>query len=303
MDFIAKFSSWSGLSPNIHKSNSFLYNCDYDFTVWFDSLMIPRGTLLVRFLGVPLITSQLCVNDCMPLITKITSRLYSWTTLLLSLDGRALLIKYVICAIESFWCNHFLLPGAIHATIQSLLTRFLWCGNINHKGGAKIAWQTVCLPREEGGLGLKNMLEWNKAQLTGHLLKVITNSSTLWASWLRPLDLQFVSFHIGNGESISLWFDPWWNNACLASTLTSAVISQCGMHHGDKLSAIIHNGSWCLPRANPRSHHLYPVLLHWLSTFDPPALATDSDLLLWDGRDAIKTKLGKFGTQSGTKVI
>ncbi|XP_074368946.1 uncharacterized protein LOC141708972 [Apium graveolens] len=163
------------------------------------------------------------------------------------------------------------------------------------------------------------MLEWNKAQLIGHLLKVITNSSTLWVSWvnkivlkrkhfwttklptdcswiwkkilkLRPLALQFVSFRIGNGESISLWFDPWWNNACLASILTYAIISQCGMHHGDKLSAIIHNGSWCLPRANPRSHHLDPVLLHWLSTFDPPALAIGSDLLLWDGSDGIKTK-------------
>ncbi|KAL8091465.1 hypothetical protein AgCh_033899 [Apium graveolens] len=112
MDSIAKFSSWSGLSPSIHKINSFMCNCDHDFTVWFDSLLIPRGTLPVRFLGVPLITTQLCVND---------------------------------------W--------AVHATIQFLLTRFLWHGNINHKGGAKVAWQTVCLPREEGGLGLKNMLE------------------------------------------------------------------------------------------------------------------------------------------------
>ncbi|XP_074360733.1 uncharacterized protein LOC141700980 [Apium graveolens] len=52
---------------------------------------------------------------------------------------RALLIKSVVCAIEAFWCNHFLLPGAVHSTIQSLLTKFLWRGNINHKGGAKIA--------------------------------------------------------------------------------------------------------------------------------------------------------------------
>lgn len=83
------------------------------------------------------------------------------------------------------------------------------------------------------------MLEWNKARLLGHLLIIVTKSSTLWASWvnktvlkgkhfwtaklptdcswilkkilkLRPLALQFVSFRIGNGDSISLWFDPWW---------------------------------------------------------------------------------------------
>ncbi|KAL8091472.1 hypothetical protein AgCh_033906 [Apium graveolens] len=64
------------------------------------------------------------------------------------------------------WFDTLGIPRAlVHATIQSLLTRFLWKGNINHKGGAKIAWSVVCLPKEEGGLGLKNMIEWNKAQL------------------------------------------------------------------------------------------------------------------------------------------
>ncbi|KAL8124713.1 hypothetical protein AgCh_012388 [Apium graveolens] len=250
MDSIATFSSWSGLSPNIHKSKSFLCNYDQDFVEWFDSLLIPRSNLPIKFLGIPLITSQLSVNDCMALITKITNRLNVWTNLVLSFAGRCLLIKSIMFAIEGFWCNHFLLPGTIHYTIQSLLTRFLWRGNINHKGGAKVAWQTVCLPHEEGGLGLKNMQEWNKAQILGHLLKVITNSDTLWATW-------FVSFRISTGESISLWFDPWWNNACLAPNRTSNIISQCGMQPGDKLSAIIHNGP---------------------------------DLLLWDGCDATKIK-------------
>lgn len=136
---ISQFSSWSGLSPSITKSTSFLCNCDTDFVTWFNTLNIPRGTRPVRFLGVPLISSQLCVNDCMPLINKIMDRLNSWTTLLLSFAGRALLIKAVVCAMEAFWCNHFLLPVVVHDTIQSLLTRFLWKGTINHKGGAKVA--------------------------------------------------------------------------------------------------------------------------------------------------------------------
>lgn len=139
MDSIALFSDWSGLVPSITKSTSFVCNCDSDFLAWFDSLCIPRATLPVKFLGVPLISFQLSVNDCMPLINKITNRMHSWATLLLSLAGRVLLIKSVLNAIEAFWCNHFLLPATVHATVQSLLTRFLWKGNINHKGGAKIA--------------------------------------------------------------------------------------------------------------------------------------------------------------------
>lgn len=102
MDCIAIFSTRSGLHPIIHKSTSYICNCDEDFTTWFDSLAIPRGTLPIRFLGVPLISSQLCINDCIPLVDKVTSRLNSWANLLLSFAGRALLIKSVICAIQAF---------------------------------------------------------------------------------------------------------------------------------------------------------------------------------------------------------
>ncbi|XP_074327862.1 uncharacterized protein LOC141665780 [Apium graveolens] len=66
------------------------------------TLSIPRGTFPVKFLGVPLISYQLCVNDCMPLIEKITSRLHSWATLLLSPAGRVMLIKSIVHAIEAF---------------------------------------------------------------------------------------------------------------------------------------------------------------------------------------------------------
>ncbi|XP_074351490.1 uncharacterized protein LOC141690603 [Apium graveolens] len=172
------FKGWSGLAPSISKSTGFLCNCDDGFSTWFDTLSIPRGTFPVRFLGVPLISSQICVNDCMPLIDRITSRLNSWATLLLSLTGRVMLIRSVVHAIEAFWGNHFLLPASIHHTIQSMLTRFLWKGNINHKGGAKVAWTSICLPREQGGLDLKNMIDWNRAQIIHHLIKVLTKSSS-----------------------------------------------------------------------------------------------------------------------------
>ncbi|KAL8116912.1 hypothetical protein AgCh_023192 [Apium graveolens] len=53
------------------------------------------------------------------------------------------------------------------------------------KGGAKISWTTVCLPKEEGGLGVKNMVDWNRAQIIGHLLKVVTKSSSLYSTWVN----------------------------------------------------------------------------------------------------------------------
>ena len=107
---------------------------------WFDSTFgMPHGELPVRFLGVPLISKQLCVGDCIPLIENITKRIDCWTTLLLSLAGRVQLLKAVLLAMVSFWTRHFILPKGVHNVLQSIFTRFLWKGNTTSIGGAKVA--------------------------------------------------------------------------------------------------------------------------------------------------------------------
>lgn len=152
----------SGLTPNALNSTVFFYNC--------------KSELPVRFLGVPLIFSKLSINDCMPHIDKITCRIYSWTNILLSLAGRLQLIKSVLFTIQAYWSNHFLLPGGVHKKLQSLFTHFLWKGDISQKGRAKVAWDRVCLPKSEGGLGLKNSLDWNRAQILYHLCRIVLHS-------------------------------------------------------------------------------------------------------------------------------
>ena len=32
-------------------------------------------------------------------------------------------------------------------------------------GGCKVAWESLCVPKEEGGLGIKDMGLWNKATM------------------------------------------------------------------------------------------------------------------------------------------
>ncbi|KAL8109505.1 hypothetical protein AgCh_025564 [Apium graveolens] len=64
----------------------------------------------------------------------------------------ALLIKVVLNSIQAFSTNHFLLPKGVHRHIRKLLTRFLWKGDTKKKGGAKVSWQKLCLPKYEGGL-------------------------------------------------------------------------------------------------------------------------------------------------------
>lgn len=74
---------------------------------------------------------------------------------MLSLAGQAQLIKFVLFFIQAYWTCHFMLLEAVHKKIQTIFTRFLWKGNPDSKGGDKIGWPRVCVPKEEGDLNFK----------------------------------------------------------------------------------------------------------------------------------------------------
>ena len=314
MDSLTLFGSLSGLSASINKSTSFFCNCKPDLVDWFDlNFAMPRGLLPVKFLGVPLISSKLSVNDCVPLVDRITSRIISWTALLLSYMGRLRLIEVVLLSIQNFWTRHFVLPKCIHKRIQQILTRFLWKGNITDVGGAKVSWLNLCLPKEEGGLGLKKSTEWNQAQILYHLWSVVTQKDSLWSNWvnnsvlrgrsfwviptptdcswiwrkvlsLREVAKQLILYSIGNGLGTSLWFDPWWKHQSLASSLNDPIIHAAGSSSSALVYTLICFGEWRLPRGNSQLHHANSSLASWIRDFDYPSFDLEkSDLISWDG--------------------
>lgn len=204
------FSKLSGLLPSIHKSTSFLVNCDDSVQAWFDDTYgVPKGELPVKFLGVPLISAELSINHCMPLIQKIVQRIESWTALLLSFAGRVQLIKAVLFAIQAYWTRHFMLPVAIHKKLQQMFTRFLWKGDHTKTGGAKVSWAAVCKPWEEGGLGLKNLVEWNSTQLLMHFWRLVKRHHFLWISWVFSTVLKHKNFWTMIIPTDCSWF---WRN-------------------------------------------------------------------------------------------
>lgn len=79
-DCLINFEELSGLSPNPGKSS--LFTCGVDNNTK-DSLLgvlgFKEGSLPVRYLGVPLISSKLRKADCNALVERITAKIKSWT--------------------------------------------------------------------------------------------------------------------------------------------------------------------------------------------------------------------------------
>lgn len=189
---INSFSLVSGLIPNVHKSHCFLANTDSATSrSILDLLGYPLGKLPTKFLGVPLISSKLSFQDCVPLIHKITHKASSWASSMLAYSGRLQLIQSVLFSMQIFWCHHFLLPKGVIRHIQSILCRFFWKGSSLAHYGAKVAWNSISLPKSEGGLGIKNILDWNKSQIMLHLLHVLQFSpNSSWAAWVKTTILK-----------------------------------------------------------------------------------------------------------------
>ncbi|GJU30427.1 RNA-directed DNA polymerase, eukaryota, reverse transcriptase zinc-binding domain protein [Tanacetum coccineum] len=75
----------------------------------------------------------------------------------------------VLESIHTYWCCVFLLPKSVVKDINRIMKNSLWSHTDESKGKAKIAWKSVCKPKSQGGLRLKDLLWWNKALLVKHL--------------------------------------------------------------------------------------------------------------------------------------
>lgn len=128
-----------------------------------------------------MITTRLRAADCTSLITRITNRIKSWTNRVLFYAGGAQLISSVLFSMQVYWSSLFIIPKKVIKEIEAMHRSFLWSGLELKKTGAKVAWDRLCAPRGEGGLGFKSMEIWNKAAVSKHIWFLVSGGEqSMW---------------------------------------------------------------------------------------------------------------------------
>ncbi|XP_056862412.1 uncharacterized protein LOC130510091 [Raphanus sativus] len=287
------FATWSGLQMNPSKTELFTSGIDQTESAAIVSYGFPSGKFPVRYLGLPLMSRKLKISEYAPLVTKITARFQSWSAKILSFAGRLQLLKTVIFGIVSFWLSAFILPKGCIKSIESLCSRFLWSGNIEKRGVAKIAWTTVCLPKDEGGLDLRNFSIWNQ------MVEASSSDSWVWKKLLdlRPLALQFCKIRLGDGKSASFWYDVWSLFGQLINHIGLSGPRALRVRHNAVVADAINGQNWLLPQ--PRSQK--EVELHiFLTTISLPLSLNENDVYEWHAGD---TSLLDFRSSSTWEVL
>lgn len=150
------------------------------------------GSFPVKYLGTPLVFGKTKVCHFNPLVERISIYLKTWSAHSLSYVGRLELQKAVIQGVESFWLQTNLNPSTVLDIIIRICNNFLWAGS-----KPKVAWNNICYPTEEGGLGLRNCRIWNRAFLFKTLWDIHSQMDSLWIKWIHVFYLR--------GRSIWTW--------------------------------------------------------------------------------------------------
>ncbi|GJT04882.1 hypothetical protein Tco_0839344 [Tanacetum coccineum] len=176
-----EFKDASGLNPSMPKSKAYFCNV-LNHTKLAILLVLPfeEDRLPVKYLGVPLVSSRLIFRDCKELIDKVQNRVNDWKNKSLSFAGRLQLIQSVLGSLNVFWASVFALPSRVLLDIEQIMRGFLWCQGGLSRGKAKVAWEVVCLPKKEGGLGIRRLDHFNKALMVSHIWKLLSLKESLW---------------------------------------------------------------------------------------------------------------------------
>ncbi|GKV34604.1 hypothetical protein SLEP1_g42967 [Rubroshorea leprosula] len=316
---LKEFYVVSGLKVNYSKSE--IFTCGLSLLAVQNltaTYGFKAGSLPVRYLGVPLITGRLTDKDLKPLISKITDRMNSWASKHLSFAGRLQLITSIIQGISNFWCSTFILPKRVIKEVEKLCSSFLWNGSANNAKGAKVNWPSVCYPKQEGGLGIKSLVQWNKACILRFIWMLFTKAGSIWVAWvhayflkgksfwsvkipndaswgwrkllkLRPQAKKLMLHSLGDGEDTFLWLDHWHPSGPLIDVYGDSVMKSSGLPYNAKVSTVVQGNYWNWPLA--RSQQLVQIQMALFDKLYPKEGVKDS--IIW-----LPSRSGTFNTGS-----
>ncbi|GKC86773.1 hypothetical protein Tco_1147422, partial [Tanacetum coccineum] len=176
------------------------------------------------------------------------------------------------------------------------------------KGRAKVAWKHICKPKEQGGLGIKDLEIWNDALLLKHVWNIASKKDTLWIKWIHMMKLKDYSiwnvqinesdswnwkclleirdkmadkiqYKAGDRRNICMWYDKWHDSGLLIDKISNRDFYDARIPKMINIDDIIDRGVWKLP--NEWNSSEFEVM-----KIRPPRLQSGMiDKVKWKGKE------------------
>ncbi|MCH88092.1 LINE-1 reverse transcriptase like, partial [Trifolium medium] len=196
-----------------------------------DTILMGEDVIPFRFLGIPVGANPRRKETWKPMVEAMTRRLSCWNSRHLSFGGRITLINSLV----------------------RIQRNFLWGGGIEDKKLGWVKLEQICLPKDQGGLGVKNLEFFNAALLSKWKWRFLVDGEAVWSDLLKfryghlPTRLMTEASNV-NGSKESIWWkdvlgigrlgeDDWFksNIGCGLAVLVMAITLAFG-NLSDKLN-------------------------------------------------------------------
>eukprot|EP00253_Pinus_taeda_P033659 PITA_33659 len=239
---LADFSEASGASINLSKSQIFFFNTPFAIqSAILRILQFSLAKLPSSYFGAPLMASRLKHAAWNSFLEKLETRLSLWTHRSLNMASRLVLIKAILQAMPLYIFSILSAPKWVLNELKSIQRAFLSGSKGPHRKWALVKWDTACLPKKGGCLGLRDpplinammgariwwrwisgpstpwTTLWN-AKYVGNcrreeIVKIteLSNGSIIWnsAKTHRILIQQHSFWEVKSGHQAHFWEDSW----------------------------------------------------------------------------------------------
>lgn len=124
-----------------------------------------QGSFPIYYLCAPLTAKKWSKTECSSLVLKLISRMNVWFARNPSYAGCRVLVQIVLQSISSNWSWIIMRPQSVIKEVDACCRNFLWGMKGSGKAMPLVKLEQVCLPKQQGGLGLRMCGIWNKALL------------------------------------------------------------------------------------------------------------------------------------------
>lgn len=134
----------------------------------------------------------------------------------MNLAGRLVLTKFVLQTIPIFMFSALPAPKGVMQQCRNIQRDFLWGKGEERNKWALVAWETICKPKNHGGLGLDDLEVLNKVLGAKLWWRLIKDLDALWARiWKEKYAINWQNkYHIrmsGTIKGSHIWNKAWEN--------------------------------------------------------------------------------------------